>query len=150
MPLARQLLTIAKVFPGVADDLDQAVSELRGAAGLASLVHASNSGRGLLHWATWLDPWLMGIDLNPDHWALGIGGKSLGPDLWELPLDADWAGVERAMGKKHQYVEQFWLPWQLWQGFTAYQAQNGVSRLLYGRAVVGASLGDTELLERGT
>ena len=139
--MARQLLTIAKVFPGVAPDLDHAVSELSVDSDLAPLVRASESGRGLLHWACWFDPWLMGIDLSPEHWSLGVRGDPLGPDLWELPLETDWSGVKSAVGKNHQYAEQGWLAWQLWQGFTAFQFKNGASRLFYSRTVLGTSLG---------
>jgi hypothetical protein len=88
----------------------------------------------------------MGNDLCPEHWRLGVGGQDKPNGIWELDLSADWSIIERTIGAGRQYQEQAWLPWQLWQAYTAFRFCNDRSVLYYGRAILGAALGDDELL----
>lgn len=141
----RQLLLIAKIYPTADAKLDALATNLHKATDLYRLIDPTLSGRGLLHWACWYDPWLMGCDVEPDSWRLELSTHKIAEGLWTLSLTDDWSGVESALREEHQYQEQDWLPWQLWQAYSAFDQDNHRAKLFYGRAVLGGNLCDDEI-----
>jgi len=133
---------LAKIVAGVDDELDALADGLSDPLDLRAFVDPKLSGRGLLHWVSWFDPWLMGCDLCPDHWPLGVDGREISDNIWELDLSTDWSPIQRAITANHQYQEQMWLPWQLRQAYAAYEQCNDSAVLYYGRAIVGSCISD--------
>ncbi|MEL7088369.1 MAG: hypothetical protein AAGL98_08010 [Planctomycetota bacterium] len=143
--MARQLLYIAKIHPGSDEAIDRIVENLKNAQSLNQLVESERSGRGLIHWACWYDPWLMGNDLNPEHCNFQINAIKIGDHVWELSLKSGWDNVIRE-SESPDYAEQNWLRWHLWQTYKAFEYKNDNARVFYGRSVHGASLDDSELI----
>ena len=85
-------------------------------------------------------------DLLPSDWHLGVPGIEFREGIWKLDLSADWSTVKKVIEAKHQWDEQAWLPWQLWQAYVAFKQCNDRAVLYYGREVVGSVVGDDELL----
>ena len=145
--MARQILYIAKIYPGVNASIDVIAENLSTAAGIRKFTSKDWGGRGLLYWASWYDPWLVGADLFPEHSKiLGPDAKPLGEGVWELSLKRMSPEVKSIKQSTLQYAEQEWLKWQISQAYLAYESHNENARLFFGREVHGASLDDSELL----
>ncbi|MEM6553300.1 MAG: hypothetical protein AAF750_14380 [Planctomycetota bacterium] len=143
----RQLLYLAKTFPGASPEIDRIVHELEKPSDLQRFVAGSHDGRGLLHYACWYDPWLMSDDLDPEHWPFDIKAKIIrNHEVWELGLTQNWESIKRASHRKQQFQEQAWMPYQLLEAYTAYQDHNGTARLFYARKRLGTSMDDSEVL----
>jgi len=141
----RNLIVIAKVCVGVDPTVDTLIKRLSSIRDLFDLVASTQSGRGLLYWASYYDPWLMGDDL--DLTALQLRTEPVAGTIVEVGLAEDtWARVNVTLLEKHQWPEQDWLVWQFWQAFDMYREFNSAARMFFGRDVLGASLSDSEVL----
>ncbi|MEM1109475.1 MAG: hypothetical protein AAGH99_12385 [Planctomycetota bacterium] len=146
--MPRQVLILTKIMPGVDIDLDTQASTLSDALDLRRFIDPNFTGRGLLHWASWYDPWLMFNDLCPDHWSYGIYGAKVANEVWQLDLSRGWSIVERACNVDQQWQEQSQLLQNLWWAYSAFQSRNRRAVLYYGRSVFGGILSDDEILGR--
>jgi hypothetical protein len=143
----RNLIVIAKVCLSVDPVVDALIERLSSARDLNDLMASTQSGRGLLHWASYYDPWLMGDDL--DLQGLHLQTQPVAEGVVEISLvDQAWAKVQEAISERHQWAEQDWLIWHLWQAFGAFRDSNAAARLFFGREVLGASLDDSDVLGR--
>jgi hypothetical protein len=146
--MARNLLVIAKILPGLDAEIDAVVDRLAEVRDLFGLVVNARSGRGILYWGCWYDPWLMGDNLNPEDWRWKLAAKSVTGGVWRLSLnEGDWTSVQRDAGGKVQFHEQRWIAWHLSQAFQSFGACNDRAQLYYAREVLGASLTDAEITE---
>ena len=145
----RNLIVLAKVCVGVDATVDGIIERLSAVRDLNDLVGSTQSGRGLLHWASYYDAWLMINDLDLKN--LHLETKPVTTGVVEINLAEDtWGAVERALSAKHHWSEQDGLVWHLWQAFDAFRQSNSGARLFFGREVLGASLDDSEVLGRHT
>lgn len=143
----RNLIVLAKVCVGVEAAVDRIVERLSAVRDLNALVGPAQSGRGVLYWASYYDPWLMGDDLGLKK--LQLPTEPIAPGIVEISLTEEtWATVEKALSAKHPWSEQAWLVWHLWQAFEVFRPSNAHTRLFFGREVLGASLDDAEILGR--
>jgi hypothetical protein len=141
----RNLIVLAKVIVGVDATVDGIIERISTVRDLNDLVGSAQSGRGLLHWASYYDAWLMGDDLDLKN--LQLQTEPVAPGIVEISLaEETWGGVERALSPKHQWSEQDGLVWHLWQAFDVFRQSNSGARLFFGREVLGASLDDSEVL----
>ena len=142
----RNLIVLAKVCVGVDAGVDGIIERLSGVRDLCGLEAATQSGRGLLHWASYYDAWLLGDDLDLKKL---LHTEAVAPGVVEISLaEETWRAVERAILRKHELSEKGWLVWHLWQAFNAFRQWNASARLLFGREVLGVSLDDSEVLGR--
>jgi hypothetical protein len=140
----RNLIVISKILPGADSIVDSLIARLSNARDLNELVAATQSGRGLLYWISYYDPWLMGDDL--DLQKLELQTQPIAADLIEISLaESTWAKVNQMLSQRQQWPEQEWLVWHLWQAFRAFQSWNSNARLFFGREVLGTSLDDSEV-----
>jgi hypothetical protein len=147
--MARNLLIIAKLLPGIDTHVDAIISSLQNVRDLFGLVSNSQSGRALLYWACWYDPWLMGDDLDPEDWRWALSAKPVINGIWRLSLtEGNWKAIQSDASHETHFEEQHWLCWQLSSAFESHRAQNDKAHLYFGRDVMGASLGDDEVTAR--
>jgi hypothetical protein len=140
----RNLIVISKILPGADSIVDSLIARLSNARDLNELVAATQSGRGLLYWISYYDPWLMGDDL--DLQKLELQTQPIAADLIEISLaESTWAKVNQMLSQRQQWPKQEWLVWHLWQAFRAFQSWNSNARLFFGREVLGTSLDDSEV-----
>lgn len=149
--MARNLLVIAKIIPNIDPAVDAVIQRLRSPRDLFDLTSDSQSGRGLLYWASWYDPWLMGNDLAPENWRWALTAKSIANGVWSLSLtEGKWGSVQNDAASETQFEEQHWLCLHLSYAFESYRDQNGIAHLYFAREVMGASLDDDEVTAPST
>lgn len=142
----RNLLVVSKVYPGADSNLDSIVANAVRSRDLLSLVEPSSTGRGLLYWASWYDPWLTFKDVCPDDWGLPLKSQQVGEGLWTISLsEGKWSAIKPGKVGNRQWMEGRWLVWQLRQAWESFRDWNEASVLLYGREVLGNSLDDQEV-----
>jgi hypothetical protein len=140
----RNLITVVKVLPGVDRAVDALIARLSYAGELNELIANTQSGRGLLFSTSYYDPWLMGNDLDL-RW-LELRTEPVAAGVLEISLaEQTWAKAHQALAQKHQWHEQDWLAWHLWQAFNAYRSWNANARMFFGREILGPSLDDDEV-----
>ncbi|GEM_PF-6170462 len=141
----RNLIVIAKVLRGADSTVDSLITSLSCVRDLNNLVARTQSGRGLLYWLSYYDPWLMGNDL--DLRGLQLDTEPIAADVLEIKLaEPAWNKIQQALTERQQWPEQEWLARHLWQAFNAFQNWNPKARLFFGREVLGPSLDDCEVL----
>ena len=144
--MARNLVVIAKIISHVDAGVDSVIGRIRKARDLYGLVSDSQSGRGLLYWASWYDPWLMGDDLNPEKWRWTLSATGIANGVWRLSLtEGNWSAIQHDAKHESQFEEQHWLCCNLSTAFESYRAHNDRAHLYFGRDVMGPSLDDDEV-----
>ena len=143
--MARQVITITKFVLGIDSGLDAVFKRIQGPEQLTALVSPQATGRGLLYWASYLDPWLT-FDLFQTE-TLGIPTSDVCDGVISLDLlSPKWNPLLSDSLAQSEWEEQDWLLYHLRAGFESFQDENTRATLLLGRQVLGASLGDDELL----
>ena len=114
-----------------------------------SRLFASTNGEGLLYFAKWYDPWLVGADLDPDFWRWPIDSKSKSAldGAWELNADtAKLDSFDQSFAASLQYEEQRRLLWNLKAALNASKLAQSRAHVFYSREVLGGSLSEDEWL----
>jgi hypothetical protein len=140
----RNLIVIAKVIPGVNHAVDAVIERLSSVRDLNDLMSSEQTGGGLIYWASYYDPWLMGDDLGLNR--LELQTDRIADGVVEVSVaEQTWHNARRASSEKAQWREQDWLSWHLIEAFDMFRNWNSKARLFFGREVLGTSLLDSEV-----
>lgn len=143
--MARQLITITKIIQGIDEELDSALDSVNNALDLSKFVGTQHSGKGMLYWACFYDPWLTGdrFDLN----RFGIDSKGFYGDLFNIDLRSPgWQSLPRDSNIGAGEDEERWLLQHLHEAYNTFSFENSRANLIMGRYILGGSLDDSELL----
>ena len=147
--MARQLLTLAKIYPGANTRLDEQVARIGNGDPLEALLHPAQFDSGILYWASWLDDWSTGDIASPGEWPLNMAGTRLGGETWELSLTPEHPAIQthfdqtldNGLTRLHIHLAQ---------AYDAHSHWNETALLFYERSVIGPSLDDSEIIGQST